>query len=62
MLSGDNGLLKRAGDARDETIVGQEKETIALAYMACVCGVCAPINAPSIVSGKVKKQKNKITT
>ena len=28
MLSGDNGILKRAEDARDETIVGQEKEQL----------------------------------
>ena len=34
MLSGDNGLLKRAGDARDETIVGQEKEQVELAYIS----------------------------
>jgi len=34
MLSGDNGLLKRAGDARDETIVGQEKEQVELAYVS----------------------------
>ena len=34
MLSGNNGLLKRAGDARDETIVGQEKEQVELAYIA----------------------------
>ena len=33
MLSGDNGLLKRVGDARDETIVGQEKEQVELAYI-----------------------------
>lgn len=34
MLSGDNGLLKRAGDARDETVVGQEKESVELAYIS----------------------------
>lgn len=34
MLSGDNGLLKRAGDARDDTIVGQEKEQVELAYIS----------------------------
>jgi len=34
MLSGDNGLLKRAGDARDETVVGQEKEQVELAYIS----------------------------
>ena len=34
MLSGDNGLLKRAGDARDDTVVGQEKEQVELAYVS----------------------------
>ena len=34
MLSGDNGLLKKAGDARDDTIVGQEKEQVELAYVS----------------------------
>ena len=34
MLSGDNGLLKRAGDARDDTIVVQEKEQVELAYVS----------------------------
>lgn len=34
MLSGDNGLLKRAGQARDDTIVGEEKEQVELAYIS----------------------------
>ena len=32
MLSGDNGILQKATDAKTGTTVGQEKETIALAY------------------------------
>ena len=28
MLSGDNGILQRAGQAKDDTIIGQEKEQI----------------------------------
>jgi len=34
MLNGDNGILKRAGDAKDYTIVGQEKEQVELAYVS----------------------------
>lgn len=34
MLSGDNSLLKRAGDARDDTVVGQEKEQVEMAYVS----------------------------
>jgi len=34
MLSGNNGLLKRAGQARDDTVIGQEKEQVELAYIS----------------------------
>ena len=34
MLSGNNGLIERAGDAKDNTIVGQEKEQVELAYVS----------------------------
>ena len=34
MLSGDNGLLTKAGQARDDSIVGQEKEQVEIAYIS----------------------------
>lgn len=34
MLSGDNGLLTKVGQARDDSIVGQEKEQVELAYIS----------------------------
>ena len=34
MLSGDNGLLKKAGQARDDTIIGEEREQVELAYIS----------------------------
>ena len=34
MLTGDNGILTRAGDAKDDSIVGQEKEQVELAYIS----------------------------
>ena len=34
MLTGNNGILTRAGFAKDETIVGQEKEQVELAYVS----------------------------
>ena len=34
MLSGENGLLNKAGQARDDTIVGREKEQVELAYLS----------------------------
>lgn len=32
MLSGDNSILQKATDAKNETEKGQEKEIVALAY------------------------------
>ena len=34
MLSGNNGILQRASDAKEETIIGQEKEQVELAYVS----------------------------
>ncbi|MBP3831892.1 MAG: hypothetical protein ILA02_05935 [Clostridia bacterium] len=34
MLSGDNGILQKAGQAKDDTIIGQEKEQVELAYVS----------------------------
>ena len=34
MLTGDNGILTRAGEANDDTVVGQEKESVELAYIS----------------------------
>ena len=34
MLSGDNGILKRATDSKEQTIIGKEKEQVELAYIS----------------------------
>jgi len=34
MLSGNNSILSRAGQAKDESVVGQEKEQVELAYVS----------------------------
>ncbi len=34
MLSGENSILSQAGKAREQTITGQEKENIELAYIS----------------------------
>ena len=36
MLSGNNGILNRAGEAKDKTIIGEEKEQVEISYMAAV--------------------------
>jgi len=48
MLSGDNGLLTRAGEARELTDVAQEKESITLAYN-------------SALTDKIQKDNNNVT-
>lgn len=35
MLTGENGVIKQAQNAREETIIGDEKESISLAYSSC---------------------------
>ena len=34
MLTGNNGILSKANDAKEETIIGQEKEQVELAYIS----------------------------
>ena len=35
-LMGDNGIIKRAGEAKEQTAIGREKEIVALAYNSAV--------------------------
>ena len=48
MLSGDNNIIKKAGEAKELTEVGQEKENISLAYN-------------SIIIDKIQKGTNNVT-
>ena len=34
MLTGNNGILSKANDAKEQTIIGQEKESVELAYIS----------------------------
>ena len=36
MLTGDNGILNKAGQAKEETVIGEEKESIALAWNSLI--------------------------
>ena len=36
MLSGENSILKRAGESKDSTEIAQEKENITLAYNSLI--------------------------
>jgi len=66
MLSGDNGLLKRAGDARDDTVVGQEKEQVELAYIsAAVKKLGTDVTDEDLqieLNASVGNNKTKVTT
>lgn len=35
MLTGENGIVTRAQDSKNETIISEEKEAISLAYSSC---------------------------
>ena len=50
MLSGDNGILQRATDAKTQTGVGQEKEIVALAYNSALAKKISNGNSTSITS------------
>ena len=48
MLTGENGILTRANDAKEETEVAEEKEAISLAYS----GVMADTNGTGVTAEK----------
>ena len=50
MLSGDNGILQKATDAKEQTGIGQEKEIVALAYNSALAkkvgnGISTPVTS-----------------
>ena len=50
MLSGDNGVLQKATDAKIQTGIGQEKETIALAYNSALAKKMGTGNSTSVTA------------
>ena len=56
MLSGDNGILQKAMDAKTETIVGQEKETIALAYNSALVKKVSNGNSSAVTDSELNDE------
>ena len=56
MLSGNNGILQRATDAKTQTEIGQEKEIIALAYNAALAKKVGNGNSSAITSSELNDE------
>ena len=58
MLSGDNGVLQRATDAKTQTGIGQEKETIALAYNSALAKKVSNGNSSTVTDSELNEELN----
>ena len=56
MLSGGNGILQRATDAKTYTGVGQEKETIALAYNSALAKKASNGNSNAVTDSELNDE------
>ena len=50
MLSGDNGILRKATDAKEQTGIGQEKEIVALAYNSALAKKVSEGNSTTVTA------------
>ena len=58
MLSGDNSILQKATDAKKGTVVGQEKETIALAYNSALAKKVSNGNSDAVTDIELNDELN----
>ena len=56
MLSGDNGILQRATDAKEMTDVAQEKEIVALAYNSALAKKVGNGDATAVTAGDLNTE------
>ena len=56
MLSGDNSILQKATDAKTQTGVGQEKETIALAYNSALAKKVSNGNSSAVTYSELNDE------
>ena len=56
MLSGDNGILQKATDAKAGTTVGQEKETVALAYNSALAKKASNGNTSAVTDSELNDE------
>ena len=57
MLTGENGIITQAQRAKEQTIIGEEKEAISVSYTACKT---KDYSKDVISSGEMQKEINKI--
>lgn len=55
-LTGENGILTRAQDAKEQTIIGREKEQVELAYSS----VSTNKLGENVTSGELQEELNKV--
>ena len=58
MLSGDNGILQKATDSKTQTEIGQEKETIALAYNSALAKKIGNGDTSPVNDGELRNELN----
>ena len=56
MLSGDNGVLQRATDAKEQTEIGQEKEIVALAYNSALAKKVGNGDSTAVTVGELNTE------
>ena len=56
MLSGENGILKKAGDAKELTGIGQEKEIVALAYNSALAKKVSNGDSSEVTAGDLNTE------
>ena len=55
-LTGENGILTRAQDAKEQTIIGREKEQVELAYSSASANKLGE----NVTSGELQEELNKV--
>ena len=56
MLTGQNGILKRAGESQEKTEIGQEKEIVALAYNSAVTKKASKLDFSAVTSAELNEE------
>ena len=60
MLTGNNGILKRAVEAKDETEKGQEKEIVALAYNSAIAKKASKGEITAVTGSELNDELNSL--
>ena len=61
MLTGENGIIKQAVEAKDETIIGKEKEGISVGYSGCLTENLGKTVSAKQLENEMKNNGNNVT-